>query len=79
MDLLFNLSNFLFAAYHQAFALLLVFKKSFISMLQLRMPMKVAMVGMVLLIIGAHFGEAGEKMFCSLQFLTLERNYPGCF
>ena len=61
-DLLFNPSNFLFA-YHRAFALLLVFKKYVISMLQLRMPMKVALLGMVLLIVGAHFVAAGEKMF----------------
>ena len=66
-------------AYHQAFALLLVFRKYVISMLQLRMAMNVAFVGMVLLIIGAHFVAAGETMVCRLQFLTVEHNYPGCF
>ena len=31
-------------------------------MLKLRMPMKVALVAMVLLIIGTHFVAAGEKI-----------------
>ena len=33
-------------------------------MLKLIMPMKVALVAMDLLIIGAHFVAAGEKIYC---------------
>ena len=77
-DLLFNPSNVL-SAYRQAFALL-VLKKYTISMLKSRMPMKVALVAMVLLIIGAHFVAAGEKILLyvhdenPLQFLAWEHN-----
>ena len=46
-------------------------------MLKLRMPMKVALLAMVLLIIGAYFVAAGEKILLHvheekprLQFLT---------
>ena len=51
-------------------------------MLESRMSMKVALVVMVPLIIGAHFVAAGEKISLHvhkekhrLQFLTWEHNY----
>ena len=70
-----NPLNFPFA-HRQAFALL-VLKKYIISLLKLRIPMKVALVAMVLLCIDAHFVAAGEKILLHvhgekhrLQFLT---------